>query len=404
MSQTIGYPRSPLGCLVICLSLCLSHVGSMAVEVPFIAKQILIYGGNGFIGSSTAERLIAAGHNLTLVNRGNWYWDSGYTIKPFVHHIQCDRLQPGINCEELMYYTANSEKIDVVIDFSAYHPETLTQSLQKLGAKTKLYIFISTDSVYDVCEKSHTEPSRESDAVRPSSQEVREKLEREESYGHRKLMCEEILSTFRQEKNGPAYVILRLPDVVGPRDNTYRWWVYQLWMKLRPFLEQDVVISERTASQPMSLVYVEDVANLIVSLVNKVPPAAVDQVFNVAQKETITLKEFVNGIKNELNLTNINIFTSSKPDTIMLLPSIRSGPVDVTKAEQILNWTTTPWNKVVKDTCSFYEDAVHNIRFDKHLKDMIRNLQTYLTSKPYEVIQGFDEVYGLSFANPKDEL
>lgn len=255
-----------------------------------------------------------------------------------------------------------------------------------------------------MCEKSDTEPSRESDAVRPSSQEVREKLEREESYGHRKLLCEEVLSTFRQEKNGPAYVILRLPDVVGPRDNTYRWWVYQLWMKLRPFLEQDVVISERTASQPMSLVYVEDVANLIVSLVNRVPPAAVDQVFNVAQKETITLKEFVSGIKNELNLTEINIFTSSKPDTIMLLPSIRSGPVDVAKAEQILNWTTTPWNKVVKDTCSFYEKAVHNIRFDKHLKDMIRNLQTYLTSKPYEVIQGFEEVYGLSFANPKDEL
>ena len=41
--------------------------------------------------------------------------------------------------------------------------------LQVLGDKVKLYIYISTDSVYDVCDKNHSHPSSETDSVRPQS-------------------------------------------------------------------------------------------------------------------------------------------------------------------------------------------------------------------------------------------
>ena len=52
------------------------------------SRTILVFGGNGFIGAATVTRLLNAGHSVTLVNRGNWYWDSETLIKPFVRHLR----------------------------------------------------------------------------------------------------------------------------------------------------------------------------------------------------------------------------------------------------------------------------------------------------------------------------
>ena len=66
--------------VLIVLSLCQICVG---------LKNILILGGDGMMGSATTKLLMKQKpkFNLTLVNRGNWYWDTEESIKPFVHHI-----------------------------------------------------------------------------------------------------------------------------------------------------------------------------------------------------------------------------------------------------------------------------------------------------------------------------
>lgn len=64
-----------------------------------------------------------------------------------------------------------------------------------------------------------------------------QELESGESYGHRKLQIEEELARQREE-GGVPYVSLRLPDVIGPRDNTYRWWIYQTWIRLADHLDR----------------------------------------------------------------------------------------------------------------------------------------------------------------------
>ncbi|XP_005112150.1 chloroplast stem-loop binding protein of 41 kDa b, chloroplastic [Aplysia californica] len=375
-----------------------------AVDVTFIPKNILIFGGNGFIGSSTAERLIAAGHKLTLVNRGNWYWDTGFYVQPHVQHIMCDRMQAASKCSGLVDFVYYSDKIDAVVDFSAYHPQSVADTLSALGGKVRLYIYISTDSVYEVSAKNHTEPSLESDAVRPSSEEKQKEFAAQESYGHRKLECEEILADYRQNKYGPPYVSLRLPDVFGQRDNTYRWWIYQLWMKLRPYLEKDIVVPSELEKKPISLVYVNDVADLITQLVEHVPPEAIDQAFNLALEETPSLMEILQDIRSELNLPDLKIVLDNKPDTIRLFPSVHQGPVDISKARKVLNWQPTEWKKAVKETVKFYESAIRTVHFDKARKEMIRTMQTYFTSKPYNVIRGLRDIYGLNYPEPRDEL
>ena len=60
--------------------------------------------------------------------------------------------------------------------------------------KSHLYILISSDSVYDVCDEDKlSKPIIEESGVRPSIKEERIKLRKEEDYGDGKLRCEELL-------------------------------------------------------------------------------------------------------------------------------------------------------------------------------------------------------------------
>ena len=54
--------------------------------------RILSFGGNGMIGSETLHRLLQKkNYNITMVHRGNWFYDSKLRIQPFVTPIICDR-------------------------------------------------------------------------------------------------------------------------------------------------------------------------------------------------------------------------------------------------------------------------------------------------------------------------
>ena len=61
-------------------------------------RRILVLGGNGMLGSEYVHRLVesATGDDddveITLLNRGNWYWDSATRIAPRANRIlTCDR-------------------------------------------------------------------------------------------------------------------------------------------------------------------------------------------------------------------------------------------------------------------------------------------------------------------------
>ncbi|XP_046561287.1 uncharacterized protein LOC124270260 [Haliotis rubra] len=367
-------------------------------------KNILVFGGNGFLGSATVETLLEADHVITIVNRGNWYWDSVFTIKPRVQHISCDRGVTLRKCDGLVELVGK-KSFDVVVDFSGYHPFAVTEAVDLLKDNLSLYIYISSDSVYEVCEKSHSEPSRETDDVRPNSEEVRNALAEKDDYGHRKLQCEEELEKQRQNGGFP-YVSLRLPDVIGPRDNTYRWWIYQMWIKLSKYLEKPVSVPARFLNKPISLVYSQDVARFI-GLLLQPNPEWLDQAYNLAFKETPSLLDVLTDMKMALNMTDLTIKTHTGEDAMYLFPSVRQGPVDISKAVDVLGWDPTPWEEAVLETVDFYESAVTHNDFDVPRKDIIRTMQSYFTSRPFKVLVGLRREYGLHYQGPnlkKDEL
>lgn len=59
------------------------------------------------------EKLLHRGDNVTIVNRGNWYWDSKERIKPHVNYINCDRKNKLSSCTELVQLTNSLGKGDL---------------------------------------------------------------------------------------------------------------------------------------------------------------------------------------------------------------------------------------------------------------------------------------------------
>ena len=158
-------------------------------------KTVLAFGGNGFIGSEVVSRMIERNYKIFLVSRGNWYFDSAERIKPYVTQVICDRENSDLEyCTDLMKILNETEYFDYVLDFSAYNPEVISDVIEHLEGKTGVYVYISSDSVYEVCQRPEViTPSKETDAVRPTDEDEMGKLSELDSYGNGKLAGEEVM-------------------------------------------------------------------------------------------------------------------------------------------------------------------------------------------------------------------
>lgn len=320
-------------------------------------KNILILGGDGMMGSATTTMLMNAKgkFNLTLVNRGNWYWDTEETIKPFVNSYQCTR---GDGFRETCTQLDDGLIYEAIIDFSCYHPLDMEDILIVFRGRFKKYIYISSDSVYEVSKaKEHGGFSLETDAVRPDDQNLQEELNKRDSYGHRKLQGEETLRKYHKLLKFD-FISLRLPDVLGPRDNTNRFWKCFLWAKLRK-IAGDVTIPVGIQAKPLSFVYSLDVARLIFSIVNDELGADIlNDAYNLAFKEQISLKSL---FQMMVKFNNESDGIEIKDDIFEIgFPSVIRGPVDITKAETVLKWAPTEINTALTETMKFYDDAQFN--------------------------------------------
>jgi hypothetical protein len=163
-------------------------------------ETILVFGGNGFIGAETVDYLLNNNPNyeFVLLNRGNWNdFDSATRIRPRIkENIIFDRKKHSLKECLKDYLTRPNFKFRAVLDFSAYKSSDIRNVLAAdLPAHIidGVYVYISTDSVYEVCiDKKLKEPDgsvclNETDSIRPESKEEREKLKEFDSYAHHKL-------------------------------------------------------------------------------------------------------------------------------------------------------------------------------------------------------------------------
>ena len=147
-------------------------------------------------------------------------------------HLEFAKLLSYIS-KKVGIVEGGDKKWDLVIDFCAYLRKEVKSVIRGLSKRLELYVLISSDSIYDVCdEKIREGPPKETDDIRPHSEKEIQKLADDEDYGHDKLRCEEYLRSHVADiKEGFPFVCLRLPDVIGPYDSTGRLYAYFLWLK-----------------------------------------------------------------------------------------------------------------------------------------------------------------------------
>lgn len=187
---------------------------------------------------------MAAGHyEVVVANRNSSYFGSADRLRALgVTTLHWDRRRtPMVEAKELTAYLAAHPRLRGVVDFSCYDGVAAHDAAAHLaamhrstGLRVGWYIYISSDSVYEVCapKADPGSPTTEGrDDRRPEGATARAALNAGDPYGHGKLEAEEVLAGW-QPRSTWSYAFLRVPDVVGPRDTSYRWWLYQLLIKV----------------------------------------------------------------------------------------------------------------------------------------------------------------------------
>jgi 2'-hydroxyisoflavone reductase len=165
--------------------------------------KLLILGGTVFLGRHIVDAALAAGHDVTLFNRGV----SNPGLFPDVETLHGDRT---VSLDGL-----GGRRWDAVIDVAGYLPRVVRASARQLARQADRYTFISTISVFrDFSAPGLDESGAVGTLDDPATEEVTN-----EAYGPLKALCErEAIEAFP----GRALVI-RPGLIVGPHDPTDRF-------------------------------------------------------------------------------------------------------------------------------------------------------------------------------------
>jgi nucleoside-diphosphate-sugar epimerase len=235
--------------------------------------HILLIGGTRFVGYQLAWRLLAADHQVTLLNRG-------HTPDPFgqrVERLVADRTTPDF--ERVLA----GRSFDAVVDFAGYSGADARQSIATFGnERVGHYIVISTGQVYLVREGC-PRPAQESDYDGPLLPEpTNDHYDQAEwRYGIDKRAMEDALAAAWVEHRFPA-TRLRLPMVNGERDHFRRLESY-LWR----ILDGGPLLLPDGGTHLTRHVYSGSVAQAIMGLLDQT--ATFGQAYNLCQDETPTL-------------------------------------------------------------------------------------------------------------------
>ncbi len=216
--------------------------------------DILVMGGTRFVGKPLVERLLAAGHALTLFTRGNKPAPAG------VEHLVGDRstaegLQP-----------LSGRRFDVIVDSSGRTLADTSAVIERTGAPSHRLVYVSSAGVY---ADSELWPLSEDSPTDPQSRHAG------------KLDTEAWL-----RDQGIAFTSFRPTYIVGPGNyNPVESWFFDRIMHGRP------VPLPGDGSTITQLGHVDDLAAAMALCIDV--EAAANRIYNCSSVQGITFKGLV---------------------------------------------------------------------------------------------------------------
>ena len=271
--------------------------------------KLLIVGGTQFLGRAIVTAAVAAGHEVTLFNRGQ----TGTELFPDLEKLKGDRSTGD-------YAALQGRVFDAVIDVCAYYPRAVRELLA--AVETKHFTLISTISVYASNEQLGQDESAELHTLSdPNTEEITG-----ETYGGLKVLCEQAAI-----KMLPGNVlIVRSGLIMGANDHTQRF----------PYWTQRIARGGRVIVPPalddaIQMIDARDEAEWVIAKVEQ----GLTGIFNVAGARGLTFRDVFETIK---------IASGSDADFV----SVSS---EFMQAHGIVAWQDLPlWIPAVGDRAGFH--------------------------------------------------
>lgn len=272
--------------------------------------DVLLIGGTRFLGPLVAMRLLAAGHRVTVLNRGTRPDPFG-AFQPWISGLVADRRSPELA------RVLDGRRFDAVVDFAAYESTDVEGAVRALRGRMGHYLLISTGQVYLVREGCPV-PARETDYDGPLLPRPTEPHDRGQwEYGIGKRACEDRLREAWEEERFPA-TRLRIPVVLGERDHNRRLDGY-----LFRLLDGGPILVPDGGHVPMRPVYGGEVARAVTAILGRADTFG--EAFNLCQGETLTLRELLGILAEHVGATPRLVDVSSATlQSAGLAPSVVS--------------------------------------------------------------------------------
>jgi UDP-glucose 4-epimerase len=258
--------------------------------------RALITGGAGFIGSHLSDALLAAGHDvLVLDNLSTGSIDNISHLKGrpgfeyFVDSVNNEPLLAElIDRSDVVFHFAAAVGVKLIVEQPVHTIETNVHGtevvLKHANKKKKLVVIASTSEVYG---KSDDVPFREdSDLVMGPTPKHRW------AYACSKAIDEFLALAYWKERKLPV-IIVRFFNTVGPRQTGQYGMVIPNFVRQALAGEPITVFGDGTQSRAFT--HVSDVVGALLKLVAE--PRAIGQVVNIGNKQEITILDLAKRVR-----------------------------------------------------------------------------------------------------------
>jgi UDP-glucuronate 4-epimerase len=295
--------------------------------------RILVTGGAGFIGSHLVEKLLAAGHEVAVLDDFNDFYDpqikhaniAGFAKDVTMHHVD---LRDGDSVRNLFH----RQKFKTVAHLAAragvrpsiqhpqlYYDTNISGTLHLLDAasvtKVERFIFASSSSVYGA---SRTVPFSE-------DQHLTQTLS---PYAATKIAGEFLCSTFSHLYQ-MRMIVLRYFTVYGPRQRPDLA-IHQFTRRIHA---SQAIDQFGDGSTRRDYTYIDDVIQGTMAALKYDGPLF--DIFNLGESETIQLKDLIGAIENALGKkAKINRLPEQAGDMPLTY-------ADISKARKLLGYNPT---------------------------------------------------------------
>ncbi|MDL5351003.1 SDR family oxidoreductase [Microbacterium sp. zg-YB36] len=148
--------------------------------------RLLFLGGTGTISTACVRAAVAAGHDVTVLNRGTRDWE----LPASVHQIIGD-----VRDAASLRAAVKDERFDVVADFLSFVPEHVETVLSAVEGRVGQYVYISSASAYE--KPPRYLPVTESTPLRNPFWQ----------YSRDKIACEQLLVDAHRSRGLPVTIV-----------------------------------------------------------------------------------------------------------------------------------------------------------------------------------------------------